>query len=287
MHERPRRTRRPYSTGPDGPRPAPPERPVNETGRHAGETGRRVGGIDRHASEIGRPASGAGRHAGETDRSRLTWPPRIPEPGDDLPPSARWYGTPIPPPSRRTGRLRRMARALLVAGIYVGVITGIVAGMVAVIRALPEPPPPARASDPAAGVSHPLPEGWSAGAEPPVTAFTSAAGDGRTVTVMVRPAEPAADARQATAELGDLYARLLLHGDEVDVVDDRPITVGGRTGHSRAVRAEYLDVVNRPAYLRVVLLTGGGARPVVVVAVAQPDDPAVRAEIETVIQGLR
>ncbi|GAA2885648.1 hypothetical protein GCM10010517_49310 [Streptosporangium fragile] len=250
MHERPRRTRRPYSSGPDDPRPAAPP---------------------------------PGRSERETDRSRLTWPPQIPEPGDDLPPSARWYGTPIPPPPRKTGRLRRLARVLLV----LAACAGIVAGMVAVIRALPEPPPPTRASDPVAGVSHPLPAGWTAGTVPPVTAFTSSAGDGGTVTVMIRPAEPATDARAAAVELSDLYARLLLHGDEVEVVDDRSIAVGGRAGHSRSVRAEYVDVVNRPAYLRVVFLAGTGARPVVVVAVAQPDDPTVRAEIETVIQGLR
>ncbi|MEU3164246.1 hypothetical protein [Streptosporangium sp. NPDC006930] len=216
-------------------------------------------------------------------RSSLTWPPRIPEPGDDLPPSARWYGTPIAPPERRPGRLRRVLLVLLTLAAGAGVIAVVA---VLSLRALPSPPPE-RVDDPVAGVSYPLPERWLTGTVPPVTEFTSAAGDGVNTTVMVMPAEPANDARATTTELSDLYARLLLHGDEVKVVDDTEITVGARTGHTRALRAEYLDVVNRPAYLRVVFLAGAGKRPVVVVAMTQPDDPVSRAEIDTVIAGLR
>jgi len=216
-------------------------------------------------------------------RSGLTWPPRIPEPGDDLPPSARWYGTPIAPPERRPGRLRHVLLVLLTLAAGAGVIAVVA---VLSLRALPSPPPE-RVEDQVAGVSYPLPERWLTGTVPPVTEFTSAAGDGVNTTVMVMPAEPATDVRAATTELSDLYARLLLHGDEVKVVDDTEITVGARTGHTRALRAEYRDVVNRPAYLRVVLLTGAGKRPVVVVAMTQPDDPVSRAEIDTVIAGLR
>lgn len=215
-------------------------------------------------------------------RSRLTWPPRIPEPGDDLPPSARWYGTPIAPPESRPGRVRRLLVVLLALAAGGGVI---VAAIVLAVRALPTPPP-VRVTDPVAGVSYPLPENWSAGTVPPVTGFTSAVGDGINTTVMVMPAEPAADARAITAELSDRYARLLLHGDRVKVGDDTEITVGARTGHTRSLRAEYLDVVNRPSYLRVAFLAGVG-RPVVVVAMTQPDDPVSRAQIDMVIAGLR
>jgi hypothetical protein len=220
------------------------------------------------------------------NRSGMSWPPRIPEPGDDLPPSARWYGMPVPPPPRRTGN--RMRRVLL-ASLALAVCGGIVAGaVVLVLRVLPSPSSPAGSViDTAAGVSYPLPDGWLAGTVPPVTAFTSAAGNGGTATVMVRPGEPVADVRKATVELSELYARLLLHGDEVEVLDDQPITVGGRTGHSRSLRAVYRDVVNRPAYLNVVFLTGSGGRPVVVVAVAQPDDLRLRAALDLVVLGIR
>ncbi len=216
-------------------------------------------------------------------RSGLTWPPRIPEPGDDLPPSARWYGTPIAPPERRPGRLRRVLLVLLALAAGGGVIAGVV---VLSLRALPTPSP-GRVTDPVAGVSYPLPDRWLSGTVPPVTDFTSAAGDGVNTTVMVMPAEPVTDVRAAATELSDLYARLLLHGDELKVVDDTEIAVGARTGHTRSLRAEYLDVVNRPAYLRVVFLTGAGGRPVVVVGMTQPDDPVSRAEIDKVIAGLR
>jgi hypothetical protein len=180
-------------------------------------------------------------------------------------------------------------RRVLLASLALAVCGGIVAGaVVLVLRVLPSPSSPAgRVIDTAAGVSYPLPDGWLAGTVPPVTAFTSAAGNGGTATVMVRPGEPVADVRKATVELSELYARLLLHGDEVEVLDDQPITVGGRTGHSRSLRAVYRDVVNRPAYLNVVFLTGSGGRPVVVVAVAQPDDLRLRAALDLVVIGIR
>ena len=251
MHERPRRARPPDKSG----RTEEWQRPPEESEQAGG-------------------------------RSSLSWPPQIPDPGDDLPPSARWYGTPVAPPPRRTGgRLRRLLLVSLTLTVCGGIIAGVV---VLVLRVLPAPAsPPGRVSDMAAGVSYPLPEGWLAGTVPPVTAFTSVAGNGGTATVMVRPGEPVTDVRKATVELSELYARLLLHGDEVEVLDDQPITVGGRTGHSRSLRAVYRDVVNRPAYLHVTFLTGSGGRPVVVVAVAQPDDLRLRAEIDLVVIGIR
>ncbi|GAA3444743.1 hypothetical protein [Planomonospora venezuelensis] len=204
---------------------------------------------------------------------------------DDLPPSARWYGTPATPPRRRVPR--RLRRLLLGALALAACAAVAVAAGVLALRTLPSADPPARVSDPAAGVGYPLPAGWRQGAVPPVTGFTSAAGDGAAVTVLVGPGEPAADPREAAVGLADLYGRLLLHGDEVEVDDDRPVAAGGWTGHSRTLRAEYRDVVNGPAYLRVVFLTGPGGPPVVVVAVAKPDGPGVRAGIEAVVAGIR
>ncbi|GAA3115953.1 hypothetical protein GCM10010466_03770 [Planomonospora alba] len=205
---------------------------------------------------------------------------------DDLPPSARRYGTPSPPAGPRLPRrLRRFLLGLLALAACAAVTAGAV---VAVLRLSSPSPAPGRVTDRAAGVGYPLPAGWRTGAVPPVTGFTSVAGDGRTATVLVRPGGGVTDARRAAVTLADLYGRLLLHGDEVKVADDRAITVGGRTGHSRALRAEYRDVVNRPAYLRVVFLTGSAGRPpVVVLAVAGPDDPRARAAIDSVVAGLR
>jgi hypothetical protein len=115
------------------------------------------------------------------------------------------------------------------------------------------------------------------------------AADGDAAVVMTRqePAVPQDRLRETTLELADLYSRLLLHGDKITVVDDRPITLPGRTGHSRALSAEYTDVVNRPAYLRVVVLAERDGKSVVLVALAQPDSPPRRADIDTVVTGLR
>ncbi|MFJ2031276.1 hypothetical protein [Streptosporangium sp. NPDC087985] len=230
------------------------------------------------------------------ERPHRAWPPEEPErrgqhrarpPEDDLPPSARRYGAPAPPPRRVRGRLGRLLRPVALVVCAGAVIAG---GVVLVPRILPSSPPPvsspATVSDPLAGVDYPLPAGWRAGAVPPVTGFTSVVGSEGAATVMVRPAEPVNDVHKATVELADLYTRLLLHGDEVKVVDDRAVTVGERAGHSRSLRAEYEDV-NRPSYLRVVFLTGSGGPPVVVVGMAQPDGPRLRDEIDTVIAGVR
>ncbi|MFC4057470.1 hypothetical protein ACFOWE_04150 [Planomonospora corallina] len=240
--------------------------------------------------DLGRPEPGRvwpPRHGG--------WSPARPgharSPGpdrdeDDLPPSARRYGAPAAPSGLRIPRrLRRLALGLLALAACAAATAGAV---VAVLRISSPSPVPGRVADPAAGVGYPLPAGWRTGPVPPVTGFTSVAGDGRTVTVLVRPGGRVADARRATVTLADLYGRLLLHGDEVKVIDDRAVTVGGRAGHSRSLRAEYRDVVNRPAYLRVVFLTGSAGRPpVVVLAVAGPDDLRARAGIDAVLAGLR
>ncbi|GAA4218653.1 hypothetical protein FHR32_004553 [Streptosporangium album] len=254
--------------------------PPEESGRrglHRARPPQESGGDGRPGAW---PSEGAGRRgrrsAGEV-------------PQDDLPPSARWYGAPAAPPRRRVqDRLRR--RLLGLVALLAGAGALIAVGVVLVPRILPSSSPaassPAGVSDPLAGVGYPLPAGWRVGAVPPVTGFTSVAGREGAATVMAMPAEPVNDTREATVELADLYARLLLHGDEVKVVDDRAVTVGGRSGHSRSLRAEYQDV-NRPSYLRVVFLSGAGTRPVVVLGMAQPDDPRLRAEIDTVIAGVR
>ncbi|MFG1753765.1 hypothetical protein [Streptosporangium sandarakinum] len=231
------------------------------------------------------------RHAGMPKEEDLPAPARrygglagVPK-EDDLPPSARWYGAPAAPaPARVSGPLRRVLLGLLAVLVAGGAVAW---GAALLLRTLPSSPGPAAVSDPAAGVRYPLPEGWRTGGPPPVTGFTSVAGRDGLVTVLTRPADPVTDARKETVRLADLYGRLLLHGDEVKVVEDREVTVGGRTGYSRTLRAEYRDVVNRPAYLRVVFLTGQTGPPVVVLAAAQPDDPRTRAELDTVVAGIR
>ncbi|GII01229.1 hypothetical protein [Planobispora takensis] len=205
------------------------------------------------------------------------------EPQEDLPPSARLYGAPVAPPRHGIPRrLRRPLIGLLVLVICAGAVTGVA---VLAVRSLSSAEP-ARVTDRVAGAGYRLPAGWNRAASPPVTGFTSAAGDGRTVTVLVGPGEPVTDARRSATELADLYSKLLLHGDEVKVEEDEAVTVGGWTGHSRALRAQYRDVVNLPAYLRVVVLTRPSGPPVVLLAVARPDGPGPRAAIDAVVAGL-
>ncbi|GAA5062335.1 hypothetical protein HNP84_007913 [Thermocatellispora tengchongensis] len=204
---------------------------------------------------------------------------------DALPPSARWYGTPAPPPRRR---LPRWLSRTLLASLAVAVAAGVISAAVTVVLRTTSPEPDTRTvHDTLAGVRYPLPAGWSEGAMAPVTAFTSVASDGGGAMLMTRatPADRGRPIRETAVELTELYSRLLLHGDKVDVVDDREITVGGRPAHSRALRAEYKDVVNRPAYLRVVVIDRGGST-VVVAALSQPDDPAARADIDAMITGM-
>ncbi|MEU9886536.1 hypothetical protein [Sphaerisporangium sp. NPDC051011] len=217
------------------------------------------------------------------------WAPPEPEQEEGLPPSARVYGRPAPPSRVAVPAWARRA-ALLAVAVVAG--TALVAGLVAVITsAVRSPEAPSAVADTTAGVTYPLPKGWTRGAIPPVTGFTSVAALPDTALVMARPGG-AADSvavlgpRQAAIGLADLYGRLLLRGDTMEVVDDRWMSVGAYTGHSRALRATYTDVVNRPSYLRVTLLTKDD-KSVIVVGLAQPDDPGRRAEIDAVVNGLR
>lgn len=203
-------------------------------------------------------------------------------PPDSLPPSARLYGAPAAP--RRPRRWPRRAGALL-AVIVAG---GLVAGLATVVLrlAVPEQARTAMLIDATAAVEIPLPEGWRQDPVPPVTGFTSAARHGLDTLVMARPSGAPSDAAKATAEAAELYSRLLLHGDRVSVVEDRPITIGPYGGHTRSLRAEYKDVVNRPAYLRVMLLTKPG-RTVVVVGLLQPDEIPSRQALDAVMTSVR
>lgn len=236
----------------------------------------------------GAPTLGKPEPAGEKPVRRAPRPERFAEEpvrrgAEALPPSARWYGTPAPPPRHAPRWLRPvlvMALALVACTALIGIVATVVTRLTT--------PEPVRVvlRDELAGVSFPLPAGWREGAPAPVTAFTSIATNG-TALVMARPG-PALGERKLDEHARDhaeLYSRLLLHGDTVDVVDDRPLTVAGQPGHSRALRAEYTDVVNRPAYLRVVV-TGRGERTIVLVAVAQPDDARARADIDAIVAGL-
>ncbi|MET8987540.1 hypothetical protein ABZW49_18990 [Nonomuraea wenchangensis] len=205
---------------------------------------------------------------------------------DALPPSARLYGTPAAPGARAAavGLPRRWAFAL--AALLTGAALVAVAINVAPRLVAPVPGPEAgtgRLSDGLAGVAATLPEGWYVAPVPPVSGFTSVARDGAGSLVMARPLpEPVADAKEATAEAAELYSRLLLKGDRVKIVEDRQIP----GGHTRALRAEYRDVVNRPAYLRVMLLTRG-ERSVLLLGLLQPEQTASRQALDTVLTSLR
>ncbi|MER7361454.1 hypothetical protein [Nonomuraea wenchangensis] len=227
----------------------------------------------------------------EAESLRSPFPP-IPSPvsressTDALPPSARLYGTPAAPGARTaaTGVPRRWAFALAV--LLTGAALVAAAINLAPRLVAPQPGPEAgtgRLSDGLAGVAATLPEGWYVAPVPPVSGFTSVARDGAGSLVMARPLpEPAADAKKATAEAAELYSRLLLKGDRVKVVEDRQIP----GGHTRAMRAEYRDVVNRPAYLRVTLLTRG-ERSVLLLGLLQPEQTARRQALDTVLTSLR
>lgn len=206
-------------------------------------------------------------------------------PDEDLPPSARWYGTPAPPP-------RRMPRwaVRLIVGTLASAAAGTVIGVLVVtVMSRPEGRPTGTVTDPLAGVAYDLPSGWQEAVVAPVTGFTSAAvNDGR-VAVMARRGERAdpADPRPAVVGLTDVYARLLLHGDKIDVVDDRAVTAGSRRGYTRALRAEYRDTVNQPAFLRVTLLLDAEGASTVLLGLAHPDEPASRADIDALMAGVR
>ncbi|MFI7464312.1 hypothetical protein [Nonomuraea sp. NPDC049646] len=227
------------------------------------------------------PPPPAGRPAAPSD----PLPPsarRHATPSEPLPPSARLYGTPADPgPLEQAPRRGRRPAGVLVALVAAA---GLVAGANAVASRLTAPPPrPDRLSDAVAGVTLRLPPGWSAGTVPPVTGFTSVARDGNGALVMARRvAEPVQNVKKAAGEAAELYSRLLLKGDKVTVVDDRDIP----QGHTRALRAEYQDVVNRPAFLRVMLLTRAG-RAVLLVGLLQPEAATGRQALDAVMTSFR
>ncbi|MFC7589143.1 hypothetical protein ACFQYP_39770 [Nonomuraea antimicrobica] len=66
------------------------------------------------------------------------------------------------------------------------------------------------------------------------------------------------------------------------VVEDRAMP----GGHTRALRAEYQDVVNRPAFLRVMLLTRA-TRPVLLVGLLQPEENSRRQALDALMTSLR
>ncbi|MEV0199038.1 hypothetical protein [Nonomuraea sp. NPDC050691] len=203
-------------------------------------------------------------------------------PWDSLPPSARMYGAPTDPglPRRAGGQLWRRAGTALA---LLATVAAVALLAVAVLQRTDEPGSPASLADSRSKVVIPLPEGWHAGAVPPVTGFTSVARDGAGGVVMAKPlSDRVDDPRKAAAQAAELYSRLLLKGDRVGVVEDK----GLPGGHTRALRAEYQDVVNRPAYLRVILLTRDGDA-VLVLGLLQPEDPARRQALDALLASVR
>ncbi|GAA3217859.1 hypothetical protein [Nonomuraea helvata] len=217
------------------------------------------------------------------------WNPRIhrtvqrdEDPWDSLPPSARLRGTPADPGPR----MRAPGPGRRWAGVAAAVLAGValVAGASAVVLRITAPPVESgRLSDSLARVSVTLPQGWSQEAVAPVTGFTSVIRDGSGGLVMARPVPgPVEDAEKATTEAAELYSRLLLKGDRVTVVENKELP-GGCT---RALRAEYQDVVNRPAFMRVTLLTRSGDG-VLLVGLLQPEDTARRQALDSVMAKIR
>ncbi|MFF4127350.1 hypothetical protein ACFYYP_27810 [Microbispora rosea] len=207
------------------------------------------------------------------------------EPEDDLPPSASRYRAPETPPRPMPRWLRR----LLVGGLALVCSAAVIGAVVVTVLHRAESAPPTVIHDQIAGVAYTLPPEWREGVVAPVTGFTSVAARGDSATVMARAGDRVdpPNLRSAVIDLSDLYTQLLLHGDKVEVLDDRAVTVGGRPGHTRAVRAEYTDVVNEPAFMRVTLLTRPDGGSTVLLGLAHPDRPQSRAEIEGLMWGAR
>jgi hypothetical protein len=162
--------------------------------------------------------------------------------------------------------------------------TGLVAGATAVVLRLTAPAAgTGRLSDSAAGLTMDLPSGWTQGTIPPVTGFTSVIRYGPGELVMARPVPgKVEDAKKATSEAADLYSRLLLQGDKVTVVEDRQTP----QGYTRALRAEYDDIVNRPAFLRVMLVTRTGGA-ILLVGLLQPEETGRRQALDAVMATIR
>ncbi|MER6002396.1 hypothetical protein [Nonomuraea angiospora] len=205
------------------------------------------------------------------------------EPWESLPPSARLYGSPADP-GRRTGVSGRTLRRWVVVSVALLAGVGLVVGATVVVLRITAPSAESgQLSDSLAKVSVALPQGWSQAPVPPVTGFTSVARDGGGGLVMARPVTGAvADAKKATAEAAELYSRLLLKGDRVTVVEDKELP----GGHTRALRAEYQDVANRPAFLRVTLLTRAGSA-VMLLGLLQPEETARRQALDTVMTKIK
>jgi hypothetical protein len=212
------------------------------------------------------------------DRPRPSW--------ESLPPSARLYGAPADPGFRpvRRGAWRRRAGAVLARVLAIALAAALVIGLVvAVVRLATPEPQPGELSDSLAGVRLTLPPGWQEGRVPPVTGFTSVARDGGGSLVMARPMYGSVpDLAKAVKEAATRYSRLLLKGDQVSVVEDEPVA----QGHTRALRASYDDIVNRPAYLRVTILTRNG-RTVLLVGLLQPEQAASRQALDAVLSSVR
>ncbi|GAB2920599.1 hypothetical protein [Nonomuraea fastidiosa] len=229
----------------------------------------------------------------DADDDEPSWNPRIRgavrqsgAADDDLPPSARLYRSPTAPKQHATRAQSGAGTAKKVAAVLAALAAGtalVAAATSAALRFVAPQPEADRLSDSLAGVAAPLPEGWRTSPVPPVTGFTSVARDGDGAVVMARPVPgPIEDAKKTAAQAAQLYSRLLLKGDRVTVVDDR----GTRDGYTRALRAEYRDVVNRPAFLRVMLVTRED-QPVLLVGLLQPEDQARRQALEAVMTSLR
>ncbi len=287
---------KPNNAGPNnaGPNNAGPNNVVPES------TGRENAGRESPARESpmrhGVPPSSAapmwrGDPAWPADQVWPTdpiWPADQAWPSDpalsDEPPAAGRYGAPVRPGRRMPRWLSRLLVAVL-ALVSAGTVIGAV---VVTVLSRAEGEPPRVIDDALAGISYALPAGWSEGVVAPVTGFTSVAAHGDLGTVMARPGDPVdpPHLRSAVIDLTDLYTRLLLHGDDVEVVDDHAVTVNGRPGHTRAIRAEYRDVVNEPAFLRVTLLTRPDGKSTVMLALAHPDAPGTRSDIDALISGV-
>ncbi|MFG1698702.1 hypothetical protein [Nonomuraea sp. NPDC049309] len=232
----------------------------------------------------------------DADDDEPSWKPRIRgavrrsgAADDDLPPSAHLYRSPTAPrqhATRAQSGAGTAGTAKKVAAVLVALAAGtalVAAATSAALRFVAPQQETDRLSDTQAGVAATLPEGWRTDQVPPATGFTSAARDGAGAVVMARPLPgPIEDAKKTAAQAAQLYSRLLLKGDRVTVVDDR----GTQDGYTRALRAEYRDVVNRPAFLRVMLVTRE-ERPVLLVGLLHPEDQARRQALEAVMTSLR
>lgn len=274
---------RPYGAPGGSPRSStPPASPKWPTRPYGGREPDRSAAEESVTGLYGAPV------AERRQADRPAWPSlglESPEPEDDLPPSARRYRAPETPPRPMPRWLRR----LLVGGLALICSAAVIGAVVVTVLHRAESAPPTVIHDQIAGVSYTLPPEWREGVVAPVTGFTSVAAHGDSATVMARSGDRVdpPNLRSAVIDLSDLYAQLLLHGDKVEVLDDRAVTVGGRPGHTRAVRAEYTDVVNEPAFMRVTLLTRPDGGSTVLLGLAHPDRPQSRAEIEGLMWGAR